>query len=100
MKFNFTIRGLFLLTTFVSVLVGIGLWISESPILVAAVLYLLLYLGLFFVLYVYRYRHQIRDARRAWNEHKIARAVLNEEVARHQATQIEPIIEQPLGEES
>ena len=99
MKFNFTIRGLFLLTTFASVLAGIGLWIGESPFFIAVCLYLMLYLGLFFVLYVYRYRQQIRDDRRAWSKHKLAQAEIDERVARHQTTQIEQIVEQPPGEE-
>lgn len=99
MKFKFTTRGLFLLTTFASVVVTLCLWIAKSPLFGLISLYLFVYFTLFSILYVFRYRRQLQEFRTAWSQRKIARASLNEEVERRSAA-VQQSIEQPSGEET
>jgi hypothetical protein len=100
MKFRFTIGGLFLLTTVVAILLTIGLWLAQSPLFGAVFLYLLLYIGIFSLLYVFRYRRQIREARAAWREHQLARAKLHHVIASKRDSRTEQSIDLPYGDVS
>lgn len=88
MKFQFTIRGLLVMTTFASALLALGLWVAHSPILTLISLYLLFYFGILLGLYLFRYRQQLRDARSAWRHHKSRLVELNADIANKQATSV------------
>lgn len=100
MKFRFTIGGLFLLTTCVAILVTIGLWLAQSPLFMVIFFYLVAYVAVFSFLYVVRYRRQFKEARAAWNEHKLARAALNDAISRKRTSPTEQSIEPPLSDPS
>ena len=98
MKFRFTVRGLFLLTTLVAILIAIGLWFAQSPLFMMVFVYLLLYIGVFSLLYVFRYRQQLSLARTTWKEHRLAGAALNEAIATKRAGLQDPAVDQSPGE--
>ncbi len=98
MKIRFTIRGLFLLTTILAILLTFGLWLAKSPLYLVVFLYLLLYFGVFLFLYVFRYRQQLKAARVAWQDHQLARALLKEELASTQAILAAKPLDQPSGD--
>lgn len=82
MNFRFTIRGLFLLTTIISIFLTAGLWLANSPLFAVVFFYLLAYVTFFSFMYVFRYRRQFRESRAAWNEHKMAREALKDSLNR------------------